>query len=275
MNVKTILATKGGDTVSIEPTADLAAAAQLLSAHRIGAVVILSAEGASPASCRSATSSACSANAAPGARRAGQRGDDAQGRQLRRADTVAAIMEMMTPGKFRHLPVGQGELVGLISIGDVVKWRVGEYEMEQEALRDYIRTAYTQRSHVSATVQLRGHRQRGDSARMASVTGLDGVFGRLGAVRDHVVGAVEIEPADLADPRAISTSGGSPASRARVMRSCMMLKASTMTVEMPGRPRRRRTPASWCARRRTFRAARSAGRRRRLRSSRSSGRDWR
>jgi len=60
----------------------------------------------------------------------------------RQNDTVAAIMEMMTMGKFRHLPVvDEGVVVGLISIGDVVKWRVGEYEMEQEALRQYIKTA--------------------------------------------------------------------------------------------------------------------------------------
>jgi len=57
-------------------------------------------------------------------------------------DTVAEIMEMMTTGKFRHLPViDNGQVVGLISIGDIVKWRVGEYEAEQEALRDYIKTA--------------------------------------------------------------------------------------------------------------------------------------
>jgi CBS domain-containing protein len=60
----------------------------------------------------------------------------------KQSDTVAAIMEMMTHGKFRHLPVVEGErVVGLISIGDIVKWRVGEYEREQEALRDYIKTA--------------------------------------------------------------------------------------------------------------------------------------
>jgi CBS domain-containing protein len=60
----------------------------------------------------------------------------------RQNDTVAAIMEMMTLGKFRHLPVVEGErVVGLISIGDIVKWRVREYEMEQEALREYIKTA--------------------------------------------------------------------------------------------------------------------------------------
>jgi CBS domain-containing protein len=48
----------------------------------------------------------------------------------------------MTLGKFRHLPVlDDDRVVGLISIGDVVKWRVGEYEREQEALREYIKTA--------------------------------------------------------------------------------------------------------------------------------------
>jgi CBS domain-containing protein len=51
-------------------------------------------------------------------------------------------MEMMTTGKFRHLPVvDNGKVVGLISIGDIVKRRVQEYESEQEALRDYIKTA--------------------------------------------------------------------------------------------------------------------------------------
>ena len=60
----------------------------------------------------------------------------------RQSDTVSALMEMMTTGKFRHLPVVEdGKVVGLISIGDIVKSRVQEYEREQEALRDYIKTA--------------------------------------------------------------------------------------------------------------------------------------
>ena len=60
----------------------------------------------------------------------------------RESDTVSGIMEMMTIGKFRHLPVvEEGKVVGLISIGDIVKRRVQEYEAEQEALRDYIKTA--------------------------------------------------------------------------------------------------------------------------------------
>jgi CBS domain-containing protein len=57
-------------------------------------------------------------------------------------DTCASIMERMTAGKFRHMPViANGRLVGLISIGDVVKQRVEEVEGESEAMRDYIRTA--------------------------------------------------------------------------------------------------------------------------------------
>jgi predicted transcriptional regulator len=60
----------------------------------------------------------------------------------KQSDTVSAIMEMMTSGKFRHLPVVEdGRVVGLISIGDIVKWRVREYESEQEALQNYIKTA--------------------------------------------------------------------------------------------------------------------------------------
>jgi predicted transcriptional regulator len=51
-------------------------------------------------------------------------------------------MERMTEGKFRHLPViEQNRLVGIVSIGDIVKHRLQEMEHEQSALRDYIQTA--------------------------------------------------------------------------------------------------------------------------------------
>jgi CBS domain-containing protein len=51
-------------------------------------------------------------------------------------------MEQMTTGKFRHVPVIEQErLVGIISIGDVVKHRLTEMQREAEALRDYIQTA--------------------------------------------------------------------------------------------------------------------------------------
>jgi CBS domain-containing protein len=51
-------------------------------------------------------------------------------------------MERMTAGKFRHVPVvEQDQVVGIISIGDVVKHRLQEMEKESAALRDYIQTA--------------------------------------------------------------------------------------------------------------------------------------
>ena len=57
-------------------------------------------------------------------------------------ETIASLMERMTEGKFRHLPVvDQGRLVGIVSIGDVVKHRLQQMESEQSALRDYIQTA--------------------------------------------------------------------------------------------------------------------------------------
>jgi len=58
------------------------------------------------------------------------------------SDTICSVMERMTAGKFRHLPVlEQGRLAGIVSIGDVVKHRLQEMEREQSALRDYIQTA--------------------------------------------------------------------------------------------------------------------------------------
>jgi CBS domain-containing protein len=58
------------------------------------------------------------------------------------SDSVGVLMERMTTGRFRHLPVvEQDQVIGVISIGDVVKHRVREIEQESAALRDYIQTA--------------------------------------------------------------------------------------------------------------------------------------
>jgi CBS domain-containing protein len=58
------------------------------------------------------------------------------------SETIDRVMGRMTRGRFRHLPVVEGgRLAGIVSIGDVVKWRVHEMEDESAALKDYIRTA--------------------------------------------------------------------------------------------------------------------------------------
>ncbi len=143
MNVKNILAAKGGDVISIEPTAALAAAAKLLSKHRIGAVVIHGAGGrlAGILSERDIVRALSEHGTAALELPVGQ----VMTREVSTCsedDSIADIMERMTAGKFRHMPVlTKGRMVGLISIGDVVKQRVQEIERESEAMRDYIRTA--------------------------------------------------------------------------------------------------------------------------------------
>ena len=145
MNVRTILAAKklGGTIISIEPTATLAAAAKLLSTHRIGAVVILGAGGrlAGILSERDIVRSVSEHGAAALDLPVGQ----AMTRSVSTCgedDTIAGIMERMTTGKFRHMPVlADGLPIGIVSIGDVVKQRLDEIERESEAMRDYIRTA--------------------------------------------------------------------------------------------------------------------------------------
>jgi len=60
----------------------------------------------------------------------------------REQDTIDQIMALMTTRRIRHLPVVEaGRLVGIVSIGDVVKHRVAEVELEAMAMRDYITAA--------------------------------------------------------------------------------------------------------------------------------------
>jgi CBS domain-containing protein len=147
MNVKAILAAKkrnlGGDIICIEPTADLSAAVKTLANHRIGAVVIRGAGGrlAGILSERDIVRAFAKHGASALDLPVGQ----VMTREVETCgedETVAGIMERMTAGKFRHMPViSNGKLVGLVSIGDVVKERVEEIERETEAMRDYIRSA--------------------------------------------------------------------------------------------------------------------------------------
>ena len=59
-----------------------------------------------------------------------------------RADTLDQVMQTMTAGRFRHVPIVEdGHLIGIISIGDLVKRRVNELDSERQALREYIATA--------------------------------------------------------------------------------------------------------------------------------------
>ncbi len=142
MIVKNILAGKrGGNVVTIEPTADLTAAVKLLAERRIGAVVILGADHRIVGILSERDIVRTLAERGPTAL------SELVGQVMTRdvktcseADTIEDLMGRMTTGKFRHMPVVEQEkLIGIVSIGDVVKNRVEEIEHEAEALRDYIR----------------------------------------------------------------------------------------------------------------------------------------
>jgi len=134
---------KGSDVLTIEPTATLAAAVQLLAERRIGAVVITGPDGQVIGILSERDIVRAIASRGPAAL------DEAVGQVMTRkvltcaeADTVSSLMERMTAGKFRHLPVvDRGRLTGIVSIGDIVKHRLAEMEHESSALREYILTA--------------------------------------------------------------------------------------------------------------------------------------
>lgn len=143
MIVKTILSAKGSDVATIAPTSTLAEATRILAKRKIGALVVTGAGGRITGIVSERDIVRALANS--GAKALDLPLTDVMTRKVitcAPADTVSVLMERMTAGKFRHLPVVEDDrLVGIISIGDVVKLRLMELQYEQDALRDYIQTA--------------------------------------------------------------------------------------------------------------------------------------
>jgi CBS domain-containing protein len=143
MTVKAILSSKRGDVITIEPTATLEAAIKVLTDNRIGALVV-----AGPDKRVAGIISERDIVNALGGRGSSVLSEPVGQVMTRKvvtcgeADTVVSIMGRMTDGKFRHVPVvDRGRLIGIVSIGDVVKHRLEEMERETGALREYILTA--------------------------------------------------------------------------------------------------------------------------------------
>lgn len=143
MIVKTILSAKGNDVISIEPTATLETAVRTLAQHRIGALLVLGTD-------RRVIGILSERDivrvlAEKGAGVLSQPLSQIMTRKVvtcNSSETIGVIMERMTAGKFRHVPVvEQEQVIGVVSIGDVVKYRLQEMEHESAALRDYIQTA--------------------------------------------------------------------------------------------------------------------------------------
>ena len=143
MIVKSILSAKGGAVVSIDPTAALGTAVKTLAEHRIGALLVLGPDRRLIGIL--SERDIVRVLAEHGAGVLAQPLSQVMTRKVvtcSQTDSVGVLMERMTVGKFRHLPVvEQDQVIGIISIGDVVKHRLQEIEQESEALKDYIQTA--------------------------------------------------------------------------------------------------------------------------------------
>ena len=144
MLVRHILQDKGRTIIVIAHGATMAEAARLLAEKRIGAVIVTGGGEALTGILSERDVVRAVAADGPGAL------DKAVSAYMTKsvatcceADTVEELMEMMTRGRFRHVPVLDEDraVCGLISIGDVVKTRIAETQSEANSLRDYISAA--------------------------------------------------------------------------------------------------------------------------------------
>jgi CBS domain-containing protein len=140
MTVRAILSLKGGDVTTIKPTASLVTAAKVLAERRIGALVVT--DTAERVAGILSERDIVRALAERGPAALDESVDQVMTRRVvscTEAMTVSEIMDRMTAGKFRHLPVIKlGSLVGIVSIGDVVKYRLAAMQRESQSVRDYI-----------------------------------------------------------------------------------------------------------------------------------------
>jgi CBS domain-containing protein len=140
MNVATILKQKGRAVATIPPTLTLIEAAGKLAHRRIGALVVVGARGEISGIISERDIIRKLAESGPACLT--QPVAETMTRHVvtcQEGDTLDELMSMMTARRFRHIPViAEGDLVGIVSIGDVVKHHVAEIEMEATAMRAYI-----------------------------------------------------------------------------------------------------------------------------------------
>ena len=142
MNISGILANKGSSVATIRHDATIGDAAEQLARHRVGALVV-SDDGDTIEGILSERDLARGL-AVHGATVIGMRVTDLMTRDVvtcEPTDSVERLMGVMTDRRIRHLPVvDAGHLAGIVSIGDIVKSRLDELEVERATLRDYLTT---------------------------------------------------------------------------------------------------------------------------------------
>ena len=143
MTVASILKHKGAHVETVQPAATVQQVCTTLAQKRIGATVVVGPGGNVVGVVSERDVVNALAQQGPGA--LNRSIDEIMTRNVatcQLTDTSEALMEMMTRGRFRHVPVVEGgRLVGIISIGDVVKRRIEDSELERHAMRDYIAQA--------------------------------------------------------------------------------------------------------------------------------------
>lgn len=140
MQVDNILQSKGMTVYTVSAHAPIAEAVAVLNAHRIGAVVVL-ADNGSVAGILSERDIVRHLTGDPAGllKRAVREVMTTSVITCTRMATISELMEQMTTHRIRHIPIVEdGELVGIVSIGDVVKRKIEEAEQEALALREYI-----------------------------------------------------------------------------------------------------------------------------------------
>lgn len=142
MNVATILKLKGRSVATARPDCSLLEVTAKLHAKRIGAIIVVGDNGrvAGIISERDVIRAIAEGGVAA-LQRPISDVMTADVVSCQEASMLDELMELMTQGRFRHLPVMEdGSLVGIISIGDVVKNHVAEVEMEATSMRNYLST---------------------------------------------------------------------------------------------------------------------------------------
>jgi len=140
MSVAALLNTKGQEIISLKATDSMAVAVSTLCSNKIGAVVVLDEKGTLQGILSERDVMHGLGDSGGGV--LDENVSDlmtASVETCSRDDSVESIMRRMTEGRFRHVPVMDGDaLVGMVSIGDLVKFRMKELENEANAMRDYI-----------------------------------------------------------------------------------------------------------------------------------------
>jgi CBS domain-containing protein len=138
--VKELLDQKGREVVTVRPDVTLGDVAVTLHERRIGAVVVTDTQGAIMGIFTERD--LVKAIASQAAVALTEKVYDAMTKNVTRCQensTTDELMEIMTGGRFRHVPVeSNGKLAGIISIGDVVKARISVVEAEAEQIKAYI-----------------------------------------------------------------------------------------------------------------------------------------